>query len=461
MLPLLLSLDILLAPPEEVSITVHCDPRVELLMTVFRIAGAEEYRMDAAGSPYSREVDQWFQPFAKHAAIRIVREQRAERGVSHDAVPGLAVHLDDLAHLELRVPLDPWPEKLDQRWTAESLAQFLPALRDFARETRFTDFFAQHRSLYEETAKRVKAAVAEAKLESWVRDFFGPGASAASFTMIPGLLCGGGNYGSSVRLPDGRLELMPVLGIWSWDEKGLPLFGPDHLPTVAHEFTHTFANPMIDHHADDFEEAGVALFRTVAQQMQSQAYANWRTMLYESLVRGCVVRYVARTQGGAKAEAQAREEESRGFRWTGELAELLETYEKERAKYADLDAFVPHLVAFFDAQAEKIANLPVVVSIEPADGATDVDPATPAIRVTFDRPMQDGSWSVTGSGPQVPPANGKPSYDADRKVFTLPVKLEPGKTYRFALNGPNHTGFKSEDGSVLPPMLVTFTTRAK
>jgi hypothetical protein len=254
---------------------------------------------------------------------------------------------------------------------------------------------------------------------------------------------------------------MPVLGIWSWDKQGLPLFGPDHLPTVAHEFTHTFANPVIDHHADDFEDAGVRLFRTVSQQMQSQAYSNWRTMLYESLVRGCVVRYVARTQGAAKAQAQEREEESRGFRWTGELAELLETYEKERAKYADLDAFAPHLVAFFEAQAEKIANLPLVVSIEPADGATDVDPATAAIRVTFDRPMQDGSWSVTGSGPQVPPANGKPSFDTDRKVFTLPVKLEPGKTYRFGLNGPNHTGFKSEDGSALPAMMVTFTTRAK
>src|SRR5262245_25898907 len=297
---LLLLLQVVRAPPEEVAIAVHCDPRVELLMTVFRLAGAGEYHMDTAASPYSNDVDRWFQPFSQHAAVRVAREQRSQRGVGFDAVPGLAVHLDDAKSLALRVPLDPWPEKLDQRWTTESLAQFLPALRDFARESRFADFFGQHQVLYEETANRVKAAVAEAKLESWVRDFFGPGASAASFTMIPGLLCGGGNYGSSVRFPDGRLELMPVLGIWAWDQQGLPLFGLDHLPTVAHEFTHTFANPVIDHHADDFEEAGVALFRTVAQQMQSQAYANWRTMLYESLVRGCVVRYVARTQGGAK-----------------------------------------------------------------------------------------------------------------------------------------------------------------
>jgi hypothetical protein len=415
--------------------------------------------MDSAESPYSREVDQWFRPFANHAVIRIAKEQRSSRGVGYDAVPGLAVHLDDATHLALRVPLDPWPEKLDRRWTRESLEEFLAALREFALESRFADFFAQHQPLYEETAKRVKAAVAEAKLESWVRDFFGPGASAASFTMIPGLLCGGGNYGSSVRFPDGRLELMPVLGIWSWDKQGLPLFGTEQLPTVAHEFTHTFANPVIDHHADDFEEAGAALFRTVEQQMQSQAYGEWRTMLYESLVRGCVVRYVARTQGAVKAQAQIREEESRGFRWTGELAELLESYEKDRAKYPDLDAFAPHLVAFFDAQAEQAAKLPRVTSIEPANGATEVDPSTSAIRITFDRPMQDDSWSVTGSAPQLPPADGKPSYDAAHKVFTMPVKLEPGKTYRFGLNGPNQSGFKSEEGMALPAQVVTFTTK--
>jgi hypothetical protein len=461
MLPLVLSLAVVLQSAADVSLTVRCDARVELLMIVFRLVGAEEYRMDTATSTYSREVDQWFQPFANHAAIRIARAQREERGVGYDAVPGLAVHLDNAADLNLRVPLDPWPEKLDRRWTSTSIAELLAALREFVRETRFADFFAGHQPIYDEAAKRVKATVAEAKLESWVRDFFGPGASAASFTMIPGLLCGGGNYGSSVRHPDGRLELTPVLGIWSWDEEGMPLFGADHLPTVAHEFTHAFANPVIDHHADDFEEAGVALFRTVERQMQSQAYANWRTMLYESLVRGCVVRYVARTQGEAKAEAQAREEEARGFRWTGELASLLESYEQVRAKFAHLDAFAPHLVSFFDGQAEQLANLPAVLSIEPADGAVDVDPATPAIRVTFDRPMQDGSWSVTGAAAELPPANGKPAYDAARKVFTLPIKLEPGKTYRFGLNSPKHSGFKSEDGFALLPMTVTFTTRAK
>ncbi|MFO0982732.1 MAG: DUF4932 domain-containing protein [Planctomycetota bacterium] len=343
---------------ERAVIAVHCDPRVELLVIVFRLAGAGEYHMDSAESRYSRDVDHWFAPFRDHEAIRIARQERAAHGVGFDAIPSLAVHLDDSSRLELRMPREPHPEKLDLRVTAASLAAFLPARRRFAEDTRFAEFYAQHQSLYDTAAARVQAAVAEARLDAWVREFFGPSASAASFTLIPGLLCGGGNYGSSVLFADGRLELTPVMGISSWDQDGLPLFGADHIPTVAHELTHSFANPVIDHNADDLEEAGTALFNTVAKQMQSQAYAGWRTMLYESLVRACVVRYVERTQGTLKARAQAHEEEARGFRWTGRLADLLESYEKDRTKYRDLDAFAPHLILFFATEAEHVASAP-------------------------------------------------------------------------------------------------------
>ncbi len=36
---------------------------------------------------------------------------------------------------------------------------------------------------------------------------------------------------------------------------------------------------------------------------------------------------------------------------------------------------------------------PVVARTVPEAGAGDIDPGTKEIRVTFNRPMQDGSWS--------------------------------------------------------------------
>jgi len=106
-----------------------------------------------------------------------------------------------------------------------------------------------------------------------------------------------------------------------------------------------------------------------------------------------------------------------------------------------------------------LAKFPKVVSIEPANGAAGVNPGLTKIVITFDRPMVDRSWSVLGSGPTYPVAGGVPSYDAARRVLTLPARLEVKRAYRFGLNGGRFTGFVSEEGYPLEPVLVMFTTK--
>ena len=81
------------------------------------------------------------------------------------------------------------------------------------------------------------------------------------------------------------------------------------------------------------------------------------------------------------------------------------------------------------------------------------------IRIVFDRPMKDGNWSVVGGGPNFPETSGKPSYNKERTVLTLPVKLKPGWNYHFMLNSDRFHGFQSEDGTPLAPVEVNFTTK--
>src|ERR1041385_2118197 len=79
-----------------------------------------------------------------------------------------------------------------------------------------------------------------------------------------------------------------------------------------------------------------------------------------------------------------------------------------------------------EAEAEKRLNLgynaplsiesapPVVVKTVPVAGATDVDPALTEIRVTFSKPMQDGSWSWSTWGQEnFPEMVGQPKYLPD------------------------------------------------
>jgi hypothetical protein len=100
---------------------------------------------------------------------------------------------------------------------------------------------------------------------------------------------------------------------------------------------------------------------------------------------------------------------------------------------------------------------PRVVSMTPANGATDVDPGTTEIRIVFSEPMRDGSWSVVGGGPTFPALDGI-RYEEDGTVLVMTVRLKPGWTYRFGLNSPRHRNFASRRGAVLDPVIVTFRT---
>ena len=103
---------------------------------------------------------------------------------------------------------------------------------------------------------------------------------------------------------------------------------------------------------------------------------------------------------------------------------------------------------------------PVVVRTVPEAGAGDVDPGTKEIRVTFSRPMQDGSWSwSTASKETFPQTTGTPRYLEDRRTGVLPVKLEPGRTYAIWLNSQRFRNFKGANGEPAVPYLLVFKTK--
>jgi RNA polymerase sigma-70 factor (ECF subfamily) len=103
---------------------------------------------------------------------------------------------------------------------------------------------------------------------------------------------------------------------------------------------------------------------------------------------------------------------------------------------------------------------PVVVGTEPQAGRTDVAAGPTEIRVTFSKPMQDGSWSwVKGSDETFPRMTGQPHFDADGRTCVLPVSLEPGKTYALWLNHAPWQQFKDRDGHPALDYLLVFSTR--
>jgi beta-lactamase regulating signal transducer with metallopeptidase domain len=112
-------------------------------------------------------------------------------------------------------------------------------------------------------------------------------------------------------------------------------------------------------------------------------------------------------------------------------------------------------------EVEQRVRVPSVVSLEPQNGAQDVDPATTALRVTFDVPM-GGGMSWTGGGPNFPklPEGKKASWSDDGLTCTLPVVLEPDHDYQLGLNNVTFKNFASKWGVPLEEVVYKFRTRS-
>jgi hypothetical protein len=460
------------------SIRVLVDPRVELLSVVFHLAGNREYNQGRIPS-YVKDVDEHFGPFKDHAAIATARRLVKERHIGFDAPMMLAVCLTDITSVEMRACHDPFPLHRDSRWTPRDATAFIKDLQSFVRATDFAAFIERHQPLYRAACDRLEQVLRERRLSEWFDSFFGP-RPQAEFIVTIGMLNGGACYGPSLQLADGRQEIYCVLGAWLADDAGQPRFDASMISTVVHEFSHSYANPLIEKHLDALRPSGDKIFAAVQEEMRRQAYTDCKIMLGESLVRACGVRYALATGGPTAAAAETKYNVDRKFLWTGGLADLLGEYEAAREKYPTLDPFMPRVVEFFnDYAANRLdqdtaalqeerqrrletlkAKAPVIVSLVPANGAQDVDPGLPAIVVTFDRPMVKGNLAVMRGDTGMLPFAGKSSFDDSGKVLTIPVKLKPQTEYSFGLNAENFLVMRDEQGNPLVPTVVRFKTRA-
>lgn len=435
--------------------------KVELMAIVFRLAGNKEYNEPLSRSRYSDAVDRRFSTYGDHPAVKMARRLRAQKGVSYDAPMSLAVHLTDIETMGERVPFDPLPARLDPRWDAATAREFAKHLKAFAIDSDFRLFFTSNADYYRLVEDRIREELERGLDTSWFDGFFGSKAEA-TFRVIPSLLQGGHNYGCSMVGEDGSEEISPVMGIWAWDSEGLPDPDRNFLPTVVHEFCHAYVNPVIDRHIEKFERAGDIIFPVVKGEMEKRAYISWDIVLSESLVRASVIRYRNDADGQRGGMAQAEFEARAGFPWAADLASHLDSYAEDRETYANIEEFVPELVEFTNDLADSMktadSKRPHLLSISPVDGDQSVDPGTIVIRMVFDREMA-GTYSVMGGGDDFPTVNGRPSWDAEGKVLTVPVRLRPDHTYRFGLNSVTHTGFKASDGGVLSPLAISFRTR--
>ncbi|HXW56445.1 MAG TPA: DUF4932 domain-containing protein [Candidatus Cybelea sp.] len=400
----------------DLALVARVDPRIELLSVVFRLAGNSEYNMDQLPR-YTTDIDHYFSKYRDHPAVLMAQRLADKNDVGYDAVMAMAVHLSPPPALSALLSFT--NDVPDSRWGKENATSFLQALREFYRDTGFQAFFAAHEPMYNVAETRFQAVLKGLDL-GWYKSFYGE-APRGHFHVVLGMNNGGGNYGPRVVFPDAHEELYAIMGCWTKDDSGNPTYNAaDYLPTLIHEFNHSFVNPIIDRRENDFAMAADQVYSRVAAQMKDMAYGDGRTMVNESLVRAAVILYFeAHKDSATDVRYKTVREQSNGFVWMDELCGLLRDYESQRDRVPTFSSFVPEIAQFYRSLApqitKKIADFDQrcvhVTGLQPfASHSGSVDATIKQIVVTFDKPLDPAHYSINfgPDGKEHFPITGKP-----------------------------------------------------
>ena len=100
---------------------------------------------------------------------------------------------------------------------------------------------------------------------------------------------------------------------------------------------------------------------------------------------------------------------------------------------------------------------PKVVKAIPDNGDTDVDSALKEIQIEFNQDMQPDGFSVCGGGPEFPEVSEQPTWKTKR-IFVIPVRLEPDHAYSFSINCPSATNFRNDANEPAEIYPISFHT---
>lgn len=462
---IVLTLAIIAASPagipaqQPASVVVRDDPRAEVLSLMFHLGGAGEYN-GGVNKLYVRRLDSAFAPFKDHPAIVEIRRLRKETGVGFEAVMSMAAHITDPFTFAERAPIDTPGSSLSGRWRGANARPLLKLSAQFSKDANVTAFLRLSQPLFDSATVRMKRFADQRAHFDWLSPYF-TGVAGGSYFLSPVVGNSGGAY--ATRFDNGTTqELYAFIGIGESDSLGFPVISADFLPTVIHEFTHSFVNSVVGARSAELKESGERVFKSAQAAMSASAYTSVGNMLNESIVRATVIRYLLANDGPEAAAKETRQQRGVGFIWMHELAPLFATYEANRKQYPTLASFMPRVIDYCNGLAPRIESMtaefnshrPSIINASVADGDV-IDASTTEIIVRFSRAMSDGP-SMDLVGGTAFPDIGSYGFNADKTAFIFKVKLDSNKAY-----GMRYTGavFSSADGYPLNSYTIRFRTR--
>jgi uncharacterized pyridoxamine 5'-phosphate oxidase family protein len=230
----------------------------------------------------------------------------------------------------------------------------LVAVNDFYKETKFHEWFI---STHPEQEQAIASFKSICNFDyTWLDSFYGRNDKISSRIIIS-FIAGHFGWGGSLMRKDGILVLSPVLG-HVYQNGGKVIYNND-IRNLVHEFSHPFCNPLIDAHWISIARKVNEVFYKVSDILASNSYYNAYSLITESFVRACVIRYMmSHDQEYIYSPSQTLAiEESRGFLFVRPIVKALEKRENAQGidrVYYFLNDAVTYYLATVDGTKPRV-----------------------------------------------------------------------------------------------------------
>jgi hypothetical protein len=311
------------------ALRIRVDPRLELVAAIQSVSGGPY--LAPKDSPYKRRMEIWFSPWSDHPAVTTLK---AVWGNNVSGPASAMVCVSDPPELAFLIPVRDCPSQ--PPGGPAQLQAWMDAVRDFARESGFSDFFAGQRLQYRGAEAWVRSHDLADNI-ALIEEYFNQ--PQHSYTIVISPLTRA-SYGPYVPTFNGSNDLYAIIrGPASAPSKWLP-----HL--IRHEFGHSFTNPAIRRSRAHVQRYA-HLFPPLSAKMARLGYTTWEVCVYEHVLRAVVARMALRNEGPREAAQLLAAERARGFAYIDPLYSRLAEYESHPAQYPTFEHFVPRLLEAF------------------------------------------------------------------------------------------------------------------
>jgi Domain of unknown function (DUF4932) len=323
---------------QEMTANVH--PGVELMTIIQIFAG--KYPMPTKSS-YAKEVENYFMPFKDHAAIKKI--QAFEGNVYTDfAELGWCFSLPNFDITE------PKESNWFKYYGKENVQEYLRLVAQFAKDSRFVDFYKNHERIYTQWGETIKTQIAKEGLQEKLKGFYRSNTKGGGFYIcLDPLNSWGAHAIPHIAEINPQFADLKIYCIGYFNEKSTDLDEPKFFSTnfsielIWHEGSHIYLNTLMKQYEKEIEALNY-LYNKDDAGMKRQNINNWGYCMNENIVRGVVIALFRQYKTLREAKKQVAQEIMGDFIYAEDIANLISEKYIGNKKHKDFEVFFPEIL---------------------------------------------------------------------------------------------------------------------